>query len=388
MAIDQFHHKIAIVVCALPPNGGGIGNNAFYQARHLARAGFGVEVFTPAYKKIERLTDQSFIIKYLPVFLPWGKAGFMFSLRQELENFSLVHLYLPFFGSDLLVGWFKKFHPQTKLVLHYQMDPVGQGFFKLIFKIYLKLFLPFLIKAADKIGVLSFDHAQSSYLKKYLKKQPAKFAALPNGIDLNIFKPGPVRADLKEQLGFKDSDQVIIFVGGLDRQHYFKGVEILLSAFAQIYQSNPGAKLLIVGEGSLKKLYQAFAKKIGVAESVKFTGWVANENLPDYYRLAQVFVLPSTAATESFGIVAAEAQACGLPAVVSDWPGVRTTIINNQTGFLTSPGNSLALAQKISGLLNNSDLRQKFGAAAQVWAKEFGWERIIKEIIKIYDELV
>ncbi len=379
--------RVAIVVCAWPPQGGGIGNNAYYHAKRLPALGYRTTVFTPDFPKIKKLKAERFSLEYLPVVLPLGKAGFLFSLMKKLADFDIIHLYYPFFGTDLIVWWFKIFNRRPKLVLHYEMDPVGRGGKKILFWIYIKLFLGVVVKASDAVGVLSWDNARNSYLKKYLKKYPRKFVHLPNGVDVNIFRPGLKYSALKDGLGIAAGEKVIAFAGGLGRLHFFKGVDVLLRAFKKL----PGRrnKLLIIGDGDKRADYENLARELGLADRVIFTGWVANEDLPGYYNLADVFVLPSTARTESFGIVAAEAQACGVPAIVSDWPGARETIIDGQTGLLARPKDEDDLAAKISRLLADKDLRREMSLAGRRRVEEsYDWDKVIKKIDEVYRKLL
>jgi glycosyltransferase involved in cell wall biosynthesis len=377
--------SVAIVSCAWPPQGGGIGNNAHYHAKNLQQLGYRVAVFTPLYRHTAK--DKSDLaVNYLPVFLPLGKAGFLFSIFKKLSGFDIVHLYYPFFGTDLLVLLYKIFHHRQKLILHYQMDAVGNGWKKLFFRIYIILFFGLLVRVSDKIIVLSFDHAQNSHLKKWLKIFPEKFVEIPNGVETDLFKPAPPDIRLLEKYGINPNEPVILFVGGLDRQHYFKGVDVLLKTFKKINLQFVKSKLLIIGDGDLKNDYERQAEILGLSEKVIFTGWVDNADLPDYYRLAKIFILPSTARTESFGIVIAEAQACGVPAVVSSWPGSRQTLVDGGTGFLVQPGSVEELSQKIVLLLSNEEMWNDFSRqAALVAQSRYAWAEIIKKICQIYE---
>jgi len=125
--------KVAIVVCAWPPSGGGIGNNASYHLHYLKQLGYKAQAFTPQYKNISIISDPA--IEYLPVTLPIGKAGFIFSLYKKLKDFDIIHLYYPFFGTDIIILFFKLLNRNKKIIVHYQMDPVGRGYQKIIFKI-------------------------------------------------------------------------------------------------------------------------------------------------------------------------------------------------------------------------------------------------------------
>jgi len=272
--------------------------------------------------------------------------------------------------------------------LHYQMDPIGQGVKKIIFWLYMKIFFGIIVKCVDKIAILSFDHCFNSYLAKFYKKYQNKFVEIPNGVETNFFTPGHKNEELLRLNNFSVQDKIIIFVGGLDEQHFFKGVPILLKAFQQVSLRDPLAKLLIIGDGNLKSNFQDLARKLNLQDKVNFVGWVDNDKLPDYYCLADIFVLPSTESTESFGIVVAEAQACGLPVIVSNWPGVRTTLIDGKTGFLVKPKDVNDLSEKIIKLLFDKQLSNYLGRNGRERSVNYySWNQIINKLISIYQEL-
>lgn len=397
--------KIALVTCAWPPNGGGFGNNAYYQVKKLAGAGWSVGAFTIAFKGIEA-GPFDFKFKALPAVFQIGKAGFLVGLLKELKDYQIIHLYYPFFGTDLLVAGYKIFKPQTKLVVHYHMDPVATGVKGMIFKVWIKLFLGLLVQLADRVAILSYDHAENTYIAKYLKRYPEKFFVLPNGIDTEIFQPAPKSQSLRELYKISVQDKVALFVGGLDDQHYFKGVPVLLKAFAQIRQGyfpdpiggeaikgqlsqvKGLAYLMIIGDGNLRGEFEALARELGITDKVIFTGWVKNNQLPEYYNLCDVFILPSTERIESFGIVVGEAQACGKPALVANWPGVRQTIIDGETGYLLEPSNELDLKNKLQKLFDNQELATKLGAQAiERIDRLYGWQQVTANLSQVYLEL-
>lgn len=378
--------SVAIIVCAWPPEGGGIGNNAYYHAQKLAQSGVVVTAYTPAYKGAKA---QPFSwLRQLPVFLQNGKAGFMFGLWRELSRHQIIHLYMPFFGTDIIAGLWALIHPRSKLVLHYQMDAVGQGWRKIVFALHAKIFFPLLMYRADRIIGLSEDHVRHSYLSSYYKKYPEKFIFIPNGVDANRFTIQPRDVDLQVELGIKSDDYVLMFAGGLDAQHYFKGLKRLIEVHQKILSTISNVKLLIVGDGAQRAMYEQLAKDLGTNNHVVFAGWVPNERLHCYYALADIFVLPSEARTESFGIVIAEAQACGVPAVVSDWPGSRQTIKNGVTGIVVPPSDSEALYQSLHQLLTDQQKRRAMGEAARTRASQlYDWESVMDKLQNTYQAL-
>jgi glycosyltransferase involved in cell wall biosynthesis len=177
-----------------------------------------------------------------------------------------------------------------------------------------------------------------------------------------------------------------LFVGGLDKPHYFKGVPKLLLAMTA--SALKDARLIIVGDGCLRPGFEAYARKIGVSGRTIFAGSVAEEELPAYYRLADAFAFPSLDRSEAFGIAALEALASGVPVVASDLPGVRTIVRDGETGRLAVPGSASSLAAGLGEILADEALRHRLGAAGRAmverhYAEESGrerWKRLLESL--------
>jgi hypothetical protein len=202
------------------------------------------------------------------------------------------------------------------------------------------------------------------------------------GVDLERFKPGEEDA-LKEDLGIKKKTPVLLFVGGLDAAHAFKGVQEMIEALEQIKQHD--WHLVIVGDGNLKETYRANAEANGLADRITFAGSVSNEDLPRYYRMADMHLFPSTKRAEAFGLVAMEAAASGVPSIASDLPGVRTVVLDGDTGLLVPPANVEELKNAILLLLEQVDLRERLGLSARKQAEQrYAWEPLIDRLEETY----
>jgi glycosyltransferase involved in cell wall biosynthesis len=372
--------KIAIITPVFPPYTGGIGNVAYHNAVQLKRLGHQITVFTPDYGQKNFETD--FKIEKVWPLLRQGNAAFLPTLPAKLSNFDIVHLHYPFFGSAELIYWAKK-KAFWKLVLHYHMDVVGIGLLGKFFKTYTKIFLPKIVKISDKIIVTSFDYAKNSKLAKYLKNQPQKFIEIPNGVDIQKFRPAGKDWQL-EAIYKVAGHKVILFVGGLDKAHYFKGVSYLLKAFKEIPNS---AKLVIVGSGNLLDYYKRLAKKLGVEKDIRFAGKVGASDLPRYFNTADVVVLPSIDKSEAFGLVLVEAMACGKPVVASNLPGVRSVV--GKSGLLAEPKNINDLTAKIEKILTDEKLAQKMGESGRQKVEvKYSWQKIAVTLDNLYNSLV
>ncbi|TSC96066.1 MAG: Glycosyl transferase group 1 [Parcubacteria group bacterium Athens1014_10] len=380
--------KIAHIVCSFLPYQGGIGNSCFQQVKGLSENGHQVTVFTlrgrVAGMTSPQLPHNKFEVVRIRPLIKYGKAGFLPQLPFYLKKFDLIHLHYPFFGAAELINFFGK-----PIVLQYHMDVVGKGLLGSFFKFHTKFVAPRIIKKADLIICSSFDYIKNSNIDGYFQKKTDKFREMPFGTDLNIFKPEEKNLSLLVKHNLNKENKIILFVGGLDKAHYFKGVDKLLQAGAKLLKKEEKLKLLIVGEGDLKNSYKKLSEDLGVSKNVVFAGRVSNEDLPEYYNLADIFCLPSTDKSEAFGIVLLEAMACAKPIVASDLPGVRTVINDGETGLLAAPGETEDLADKLAILLQDKNKRKEFGLAGRKKVEEkYDWRKIIVQLEKIYFSLI
>lgn len=381
--------RIAVVTPTFPPYPGGIGNVAAFNAIELIKLGHQVEVFTPQYKKIDQEFEGVKINRIKPL-VKYGNAAFIPALHFMLKDFDIIHLHYPFFGGAETIWLYQKKLKKSgaKIVLHYHMDTVGQGIFKILFGLSRIFFLPKIIKLADKVIVTSADYGKNSNVAKYLKQDPKKFFELPNGVFSNIFIPGPKDPELLSKYNIQSSDKVILFVGGMDKAHYFKGVEYLVEAVSRLRQKNYKWKLVIVGKGELIKKYKSLSIQLHIGREVIFTGYVAQEDLVKHYNLADVVVLPSVDKSEAFGLTLVEAMSCAKPVVASNLVGVRSLVEEEVNGHLVEPKNVSDLATKINHILSNQDLAKQYGQASRkkVEAK-YDWTKIAVELDQLYKSL-
>ncbi|MFA6146252.1 MAG: glycosyltransferase family 4 protein [Patescibacteria group bacterium] len=373
--------NIAHIVSTFPPYFGGMGNTCYYQVKEFARRGHNVLVLTPRYggKKLPT-QDSDFRTIYLKPFLKFGNAAMVPQVTWHLKNFDIIHLHWPFIGAEFIIfaklcGLIKK-----SLVVQYQMDLIDRGWRGIFFKLYSLFFIPLLAKAADKILVSSFDYAHYSHIRRYVDRFEKKFIAVPLGVDMSKFYLQPKDEELLKKYNLSYREKIVLFVGGLDRAHYFKGIDVLIKAIADV-----NCKLIIVGEGDLKPKYQTLANNLNIKEKVIFAGYVPDEDLPKYYNLADVCVLPSIGRSEAFGLVLVEAMACAKPIIVSDLPGPRTLVQNN--GFKVKVSDVNDLRQKISLILEDQVLANQLGAQSFRLIKEqYNWPTSVQKLEQIYHE--
>jgi glycosyltransferase involved in cell wall biosynthesis len=232
-----------------------------------------------------------------------------------------------------------------------------------------------LFKKAEIITCASLDYVKSSQIKKIHKKYAEKFQEIPFGVDTEKFKPNNLQNPPQETKN-------ILFVGGLDKAHYFKGIDILLKATSELGIRN--YELGIAGDGDLKTSYEELAKKLNINDKVRFLGKVSDEKLPGVYRQADLFVLPSINKNEAFGLVLLEAMASGVPVIASGLPGVRKVFENGKQGLLCKPNDIDDLKNKIEEILTNEEKRKEMGKEARILVLEkYSWEKVSKRLNEI-----
>ncbi|MFA4937508.1 MAG: glycosyltransferase family 4 protein [Patescibacteria group bacterium] len=371
--------KVAQLTCVWPPYGGGIGKVAFEYSKILS-ANHQVTVFTPRYNKNQPIIKLTGVqVELLPSIIKIGNAAFLPQLISKLKTFDIVHLHYPFFGVQELLALGR----YPKMIVSYHMVPRATGLKGWLFNTDCQWTEKKLASKVITWIVSSTDYAESIVKPRLGNSSVIKI--LPFGIS-DKFIPRAKSMTLLQKLNIKKNTPVLLFVGGLDKAHYFKGIETLIKALTQLSSKN--YKFIIVGEGNLKNHYKGLAKKLGVDSQIIFSGYVSDDELPNYYCLADVFVLPSLNQAEAFGLAAGEAMACGLPVIASNLAGVRSLVKNGETGLLVEPGNIKALAQAISNLLANLSQAKRLGqnATKQV-NNEYRWPAIGKKLLEIYSLL-
>jgi len=214
------------------------------------------------------------------------------------------------------------------------------------------------------------------------------------GVNTDMFAPTD-SAHLRRRLGLGAGEKVILFTGRLER---LKGVEILVHALAAILESRTerDVRLLVLGadssngileagvHGGERARLEALAVEIGVDDRVDFLGTVPHQDLPAYYSLADVCAVPSY--SESFGMVAIEAEACGTPVVASRIGGLRQLVLDGITGITVPSHEPMAWAAALRRVIDDPGARDVLGTAARRLAQAYSWETSADLVLEAYTE--
>ncbi len=203
---------------------------------------------------------------------------------------------------------------------------------------------------------------------------------IPFSVDTKTFRPGDKPAELLESLRLSRDAPIALFVGALDRAHYFKGLDLLLEVWKDV-----SGHLIVVGTGAEQKKYEMLAQTLRISERVHWLGGVDDQTLADCYRLADIVIMPSIDRSEAFGLIALEAMTSGRAVIASRLPGVSSLVRDGETGILVEPKNRDALKQTIIKLLSDKELCERYGQAARTRAvDEYSEDHVGKKLDELF----
>jgi len=234
-----------------------------------------------------------------------------------------------------------------------------------------------IVSRAEKTITKMYNHfiAVSQSTKEELVKrfgiEPDRIAVVPNGIDVEKYRPGS-----------KDSRPTILWVGRIKK---YKNLDHLLRAYKIVKQKVQDAQLVIIGFGNQEERMKRLAKELELRD-VYFLGKVPEETKIQWMQRAWIIAYTST--IEGWGMAVVEAAACKTPAVAYNVPGLKDSVKHMETGILVEPGNIEALAEAIIRLLKDDELRNWLAKNAYRWAQSFNWDNSAREFLKILESVI
>ena len=242
------------------------------------------------------------------------------------------------------------------------------------------------VKAAT--GLIANTDAEAASLVSLYEACPDRVFVVAPGVDLQTFSPGDGKAAARNRLNIAPDAIMLTFVG---RVQPHKGPDVLLKAAAEMVMHTPHlrAKLAVViiggASGSVNELekIKSLAKFLKIEDVTHFIEPASREVLPDWYRASDLVCVPSY--SESFGLVALEAQACGTPVVATAIGGLRTAVSDGISGSLVDGHDPKAWSAVISRLIMEPQRRLLLGMNAVEHASHFGWEGTARKTLDVYD---
>lgn len=247
------------------------------------------------------------------------------------------------------------------------------------------------LEMADRVVVAT--PAEQSQLEFLYLANARKMVTIPPGVDTAHFYPIPAD-EAKAVIGIPPNDRMLLYVGRIEP---LKGVDILIRALAHIYETGVLAKyphfLVIIGgepdadpanmDAEMARL-RTLCRQLGIGDLVLFLGRRSQDTLPYYYSAAEVVVVPSH--YESFGMVALEAMACGTPVVASQVGGLAFLVQDGRTGYVVPDDDPALLAERLTQLIRQPELRQRLGRQANSYAQDYSWDKIAARIAELYQQ--
>ncbi|HAF07677.1 MAG: glycosyltransferase family 4 protein [bacterium] len=366
--------KILIVSDPYYPYPSGISEYTFYLANYLKKHNNDVRILTTHYKNEEEEKDVLRFGKVLliPMNKSYATMASGFEIPSKVKNllynnhFDIVHLNGPFFPS---LSFF---------ALHYSKTTNIAAFLNAGFKFYdfgSKVFRKVYKKYLDKIsGYFAISETAKLAMQSYF---PGDYEIIPAGVDVEFFKKDGDRFDI-------DGYPKILFLGRLDER---KGVLKIINVFSKFLKVKKDAKLIVAGKGPLDVVARRLVKDLDIEDRVLFTGYVKKEDIPKYYRTADIYCSPALGG-ESFGIVLLEAMACNTPVIASSIHGYSQVIENFKNGLLFDPLSDDDLISKLILLSDDERLRENLKLNGEKRALEYSWENVSFKIEKFYRKVL
>lgn len=370
------------------PSKGGMETSVINLTNGLRDAGHDVYIIAPNYpgweEKDERvLRCKSFSFTYggyqYVIPLPLGPK--MDSKIQSL-NLDVIHSHQPF-----SLGWDasrlgKKFDIPVVLTYHIRYEDYYH-YVLLLPKIIAQKIINFVVnRYCRKCDAII---APSGAIKKLLFEEGIKKSVyvIPSGINIDQFSQDTGKREMiRNKYNVKENEVLIITASRIVPE---KNIEFLIRSFAIVRKTQKHAKLMVVGEGSVKADLEKLVEEFGMQESVIFTGLLDKDGMIAHYQASDIFAFASL--TETQGLVAVEAMAAGLPVVAIKASGIEDMVKSGQDGILTDNVEE-NFATNANKLIEDGELRRKMSENARANAREFRIEPWTKKIITLYKDLI
>ena len=234
-------------------------------------------------------------------------------------------------------------------------------------------------------GLISVADAMTEQFLHAGVANPAKFVTIHSGMDVRPFlESGQHRQRVRSELGYAEGDVVI---GKVARLFRHKGHEDVIRAMRRVVDQCPQARLLLVGGGVLMQPLRKMVQHEGLDRHVQFTDLVPPERIPEL--MAAMDLVVHASYREGLARALPQALLCGRPAVAYDLDGSREVVIPDQTGWLVEAGNIPQLAQRLVQLVEDADMRQRFGRAGRERVADlFAHQRATERIRRFYESLL
>ncbi len=366
------------------PACGGLENHVLEISKRIAKFYSNIDVYTSDYISADKKTTNKFsklnkinIYRHYALKYGYNFVYFMPKLPYNLKksNFDILHAHgYGYFQCD--AAYFTKLTTKKPLIITPHYHPPVSTFRK----IYDKNLGKRVLNKANAIITLT-DHEKKILQKFNLSNK--KIVRIPNGININKLKTSSDLDKLKLKFGLMNK-KIILTVGRLEKR---KRYEMLLKVFKDLTYYYDKIKLIIVGPNfGMKRKLKNLAARLNIIDKILFLGYIDTKDLHGLYQIADVFLL--TSLYEAWSIVALESQYYGTIPVVSNCGGIKECVLDKKTGFLVDKNSQNQYLDATKKVLSNSDEIKKMRINSKKWANMFGWDVIVKYIIRLYKRVL
>jgi glycosyltransferase involved in cell wall biosynthesis len=233
------------------------------------------------------------------------------------------------------------------------------------------------VRRSERVVVLSRFSARQ--VEDIHGASRSRTTVIPGGVDLERFAPAPDRRSARHALGLTVEGSLLFTVRRLVPR---MGLEGLLRALAHL----PGVRLVIGGSGILRASLERTATHLGVADRVRFTGFIPDAQLARYYQAADLVVLPSLA-LEGFGLITLEALACGTPVVATPESGATDVLGSLESSWLAPDREPATFARTVATVLARLPGEKDLAVRCRAHAARYGWSRVVGQYEQLYRQL-
>jgi glycosyltransferase involved in cell wall biosynthesis len=377
-ALVKMGHQVTVVVFN-SMNIRDCGYGIAYQKPHLVIRPIKPVLPSEEYRngvRILRFESKAQLFSYYwsPSMLSW--------LLENSDKFDVMHTHTYRFSNNEFTA-LAHVKNKTPFVFtgHDELQLEYMGFLPLVIdKVYSATLGRLLVNMAEK--VIAFDKDYAKQYHRYLGVPNYKIRIIPNGVDWAYFNNLPDGHKLKEAIG--NPQNVLLYIG---RFIDYKNPDLLIASFKIVLKYFPNSRLIMIGaDYGLLSQCKKLAASLDLTDKVIFFENANEETKLQALNIADVCLIPSD--YESFGLVALEAQAAGVPVIASWAGGLKHIIVEGKTGLFLKEITVREIADKILLLLNSGSIRSSMGSNGKEFARNFSWDTVSDRLLDLYKEIV
>lgn len=311
------------------------------------------------------------------------------AVRLAKLRADVIHLHIPnrIFADYVPIARKLKMMKDITLTLSFHLYlEEAPSYMKLLSNLYYASISRMILRSVESIVVPT-----QSYRARLIERfdlDPERIQVIPYGIDVEFLNPQRFD-DNRIRFAYNlEGKKIILFAGRMDAEGaQQKGIKYLFHAIQMLLKERDDLMILIAGSGERLEYFRQYSKVLGIDRSIWFLGGVSPTDMPKFYSICDIFVLPSL--FESFGISLAEAMAMEKPVVATRICGVMDVVEDGKTGLLVQPGNQCALTEAIKTILSDDRLAKRLGREGRkAINSRYSWDVVLPQILRLYQDSI